>query len=525
MIKKISKIYSTYNIKAADTVPVGEYIAKLKLSTLEKREQKNKSRKKPAHLVLVTAVSPTTSGEGKTTISIGLAQAFSKIGIRTALALREPSLGPVFGMKGGATGGGKSQILPSDEINLHFTGDMHAITSANNLLAAMIDNHIYFGNTLGIDEQAIMFKRCLDMNDRSLRSHFTITAASELMAILCLSKDMEDLRKRIGAIVVAKSKKGGYVHAVDLQVVDAMLVLLKDAIMPNMVQTTEGTLAFVHGGPFANIAHGCNSLLATRSALAFADICITEAGFGADLGAEKFFDIKLRTHNKGLKESVWPDVVVLVATVKSIQSQGEGYDNLFRHIQNMQSFGVSVVVAINRFSTDTKTQLTQIESACAAQHVPVYIVDIHAKGGRGGIELATYISKLFIASKTKQKRTYLYTDSQTLVEKIQSVAQKIYKAEKVVYTKEARKKINNLQKEFGSLAVCIAKNQYSFTDNPKSLGAPTGHTLHVTDAFVQNGAGFVTVLAGTVYTMPGLSKSPAAEKIVYTQKGEIKNLK
>jgi formate--tetrahydrofolate ligase len=520
----ITDICKTYGIATTSTQNCGDFFAKLQLEALIKKEKENSVNKKQNKLILVTAISPTASGEGKTTVSIGLAQALTQLGTSAMLALREPSLGPVFGMKGGATGGGKSQILPSDDINLHFTGDMHALTSANNLLAAIIDNHIHFGNSLKINSKKILFKRCLDVNDRTLRAGFTITAASELMAVLCLAKDTADLRKRIDSIVVAENIQGKYVYARELRVTDALLVLLKDAYKPNMVQTTEGMLAFVHGGPFANIAHGCNSVLATRAALAYGDVCITEAGFGADLGAEKFFDIKLRSLNTGRKEKIWPNIVVLVATVKSVQAQGEGYSNLLRHIANMQGFGVEVVVAINRFKSDTKEEIQEIATVCQAVGVSAYTTEVFEKGGGGAIALSKHIQKVLLGSRQAKER-YLYANTDSLMQKIDAIAENIYRAKQVIYSKAAKQKIDKLEEEFGLLPVCIAKNQYSFSDNPKLLGAPSGHTLHITDAFVQNGAGFVTVLAGTVYTMPGLSKSPAAERIVYTKKNVVQNLK
>ncbi|MEN9852100.1 MAG: hypothetical protein RI996_43 [Candidatus Parcubacteria bacterium] len=520
-MQKITDIYKKYGVRNQDVIIYGEYIAKLAVEAIEKAEN---TKKKDSALILVTAISPTTAGEGKTTVSIGLAQALNKQKVKAVLALREPSLGPVFGMKGGATGGGASQILPSNDINLHFTGDMHAITSANNLLAAAIDNHIYFGNSIEIEKESIVFKRCVDINDRALRGTFNITAASEMMAILCLARDMSDLRKRIDRIVIGQTKAGSYVYAKDIKVTDALLVLLRTALMPNMVQTTEGTMAFVHGGPFANIAHGCNSLLATRAALAYGDVCITEAGFGADLGAEKFFDIALHTHNKKSNKMLWPHIVVLVATCKSVAAQGTGYANLERHIHNLKKYNVAVVVAINVFAKDSQQDIQGIIDYCNQHGVEAFRTSVFGGGGNGASELALYIKKVLNTKKVnKEKYAYKITDS--LEKKVECIAQKIYGAKSVAYTKAAQQTLAILQKDFGKLPICIAKNQYSFSDNPKLLGAPTGHTLHITDAFVQNGAGFVTVLAGTVYTMPGLSRHPQAEKIVYTKKGEIKNLK
>jgi formate--tetrahydrofolate ligase len=520
-IKKIKEVYKKYGVTDRDTTLFGDSIAKIKIESIVKKEI---SKKNNAKLILVTAVSPTASGEGKTTVSIGLAQALNKQKVKAVLALREPSLGPVFGMKGGATGGAAAQILPSDEINLHFTGDMHAITSANNLLAAAIDNHIYFGNSLEIEKSSIVFKRCLDVNDRTLRWTFNITAASEMMAMLCLACDMEDLRKRINRIVIGQNTKGIYIYAKDIGVTDALLVLLGDAMMPNIVQSTEGGMAFVHGGPFANIAHGCNSLLATRAALAYGDVCITEAGFGADLGAEKFFNIKLRAFNNKNANPIWPACVVLVATCKSVAAQGEGYSNLERHIQNMQRYGADIVVAINIFKGDREQEVQGIINFCAQTGVVAFRTSVFADGGNGAAELAAHIKKL-INKESKYKEKYLYKTSDSIEKKIEKIAQKTYGAKNVVYTAAAQKKLELLQKDFGKLPVCIAKNQYSFSDNAKLLGAPIGHTLNITDLYVQNGAGFVTALAGTVYTMPGLSRHPQAEKIKYTKTGEIKNLK
>ncbi len=523
-MKKIESVYKKYGIKKGDVFHYGDYKAKLKLESLFKKEKENIKNKRAGTLILVTAVSPTASGEGKTTVSIGLTQSLNKYKAKAIAALREPSIGPVFGMKGGATGGGASQLLPSDDINLHFNGDMHAITSANNLLAAAIDNHVYFGNELGVDK--VYFKRCIDMNDRSLRDGFDITAASEVMAILCLAKDLKDLRLRLSNIIVAKSNNGEYIYAKDLKVVGSMMVLLRDAMMPNIVQTTDGSMVVVHGGPFANIAHGCNSVLATRAALAYGDICVTEAGFGSDLGAEKFFDIKLRSLNTKNKNKTWPRFVIIVATLKSIKAQGEGYDNLKRHIENMKSFGIEVIVAVNSFKDDKIKDLDDVVQFCKDINTKAFITDFYNKGRDGGEEMAKYILKNIKLNKFKTKEEYLYKLTDSIENKIDSVAKKIYKAKNVEYSQTAKEIIKELQNsKYKDLPICIAKTQYSFTDDQKVLGAPTGHIVHVTGTKLFAGAGMIAILIGNIFTMPGLSRIPAAEKIDLDKNGNIINLR
>ncbi len=487
-------------------------------------------------LILVTAISPTPYGEGKTTVSIGLHDAFRKLGKNSLLTLREPSLGPVFGMKGGATGGGYSQVVPMDEINLHFTGDFHAITAANNLLCAAIDNHLYFGNALNIDPQTICFQRCLDMNDRSLRTvtigqssvreverkeHFQITAASEIMTIFCLSRSLADLRKRLERIVVAYTYDGKEVYAKDLHVVGSMMVLLKNSMMPNLVQTLEGNPVLIHGGPFANIAHGCNSIIATDLALKASDYCITEAGFGADLGAEKFLDIKcpvLGDH---------PSCLVLVATIKAfkynagvlkedilkedVTSVERGLDNLKAHVENLQKYHIPLVVVLNRYESDTDREIAVVKSYCDSLRLPFAITTSYRDGGNGAIALARIVADLVTEENHYQP---LQTKDQTLMEKIALLAHEVYHAEDVIYSDTALKKLQELEKKgHNYLPICVAKTQYSLSDNPKLLGNPRGFTLHVTDLCLYHGAGFVTVLLGNILTMPGLPNHPNYEKI------------
>lgn len=525
-----------------------EFYGKYKAKCSEELWDKIKDRKN-GKLILVTAVNPTPAGEGKTTTSIGLTQAFCKLGKRTVVALREPSLGPCFGIKGGAAGGGYAQVVPMEDLNLHFTGDFHAITSANNLLAALLDNHIQQGNALGIDTNQIVWKRCLDMNDRVLRNivvgmgkkadgvvredHFVITVASEIMAILCLAEDMEDLKERLGKIIVAYNYAGAPVTAAELNAVGAMAALLKDAMQPNLIQTLEHTPALVHGGPFANIAHGCNSVRATRMALKLADYVITEAGFGADLGAEKFFDIKCR------KTGLSPDAVVLVATVRALKYNGgvpkteldrenlfalkEGMKNLEGHIDNLHKFGVPVVVTLNHFVSDTEAELSVVQEFCKSKGCEFALCDVWAKGGDGGIELA---EKVLQTLETKESQFHvLYRDELSIKEKIETVAKEIYGAGNVVYDASALKAIVRIEKQgMGNLPVCMAKNQYSFSDDPTLLGRPTGFDLHVREVYVSAGAGFVVVITGTIMTMPGLPKEPAAYRIDVDKEGKITGL-
>ncbi len=500
-------------------------------------------------LILVTAVNPTPAGEGKTTVSIGLAQAFAKLGKKAVLALREPSLGPCFGIKGGAAGGGYSQVIPMEDINLHFTGDFHAVTSANNLLAALLDNSLQQGNPLHIDPKSVVWSRCEDMNDRALRhmviglggrmdgtvreEHFVITVASEIMAILCLASDMADLKARLGRIVVAYDMDKQPVTAADLQAVGAMAALLKDAIKPNLVQTLEHTPVLVHGGPFANIAHGCNSLRATRAALHMADYCITEAGFGADLGAEKFLDIKCRIG--GLA----PSAVVLVATIRALQYNGGvakaelgksnlkalkvGIVNLEKHIENLQKYGLPIVVTLNAFATDTPEEISFVEHFCKERGCAFALSKVWEQGGDGGIDLAKEV--LSVMEEEPGHFRLLYEDSMPLREKIQTVAHEIYGADRVAYEPGAEKQLARLEElGFGNLPVCIAKTQYSLSDDPTLLGRPEHFTLHVREVYVSAGAGFVVALTGTVVTMPGLPKSPAAWRIDVTDEGQITGL-
>ncbi len=521
----------------------GKYKAKLSESLI-----KETAGNKDGKLILVTAINPTPAGEGKTTTSVGLGDALAKIGKKTVIALREPSLGPVFGIKGGAAGGGYAQVIPMEDINLHFTGDMHAITAANNLLCAMLDNHIQQGNSLNIDVRRILIKRCLDMNDRELRNivaglggkvngvpredGFIITVASEVMAILCLSADIDDLKERLGNILVAYNFEGKPIYARDVKANGAMAALLKDAIKPNLVQTLEGTPALMHGGPFANIAHGCNSVRATKLALKLADYCVTEAGFGSDLGAEKFFDIKCR--KAGLK----PSAVVLVATVRALKYNGgvpktelasenlealeKGIVNLGVHIGNMQKFGVPVVVAINRFGNDTDKELAFVEDYCKKLGADFALSEVFAKGGEGGIELAEKVAQA--VEKPSEFKT-LYPDDMPIKEKIQTIAKNIYGADGVIYTAQAQKALAEIEKlDTANLPVCVAKTQYSLSDNPALLGKPQNFNITVRDVRLSNGAGFVVVYTGDIMTMPGLPKVPAAEKIDVDTNGKITGL-
>lgn len=500
-------------------------------------------------LVLVTAINPTPAGEGKTTTTVGLGQAFGKLGKKAVIALREPSLGPCFGVKGGAAGGGYAQVVPMEDLNLHFTGDFHAITSANNLLAAMLDNHIQQGNALRIDTKQVIWKRCLDMNDRALRNiiigmgkkadgvvredHFIITVASEIMAILCLAADMEDLKVRLGRIIVAYDYEGKPVTAAQLNAVGSMAALLKDALRPNLIQTLEHTPAIVHGGPFANIAHGCNSVRATRTALKLADYVITEAGFGADLGAEKFLDIKCRM--AGLK----PDAVVLVATVRALKYNGgvakadlgaenvealkKGIVNLEKHIENLQKYKVPVVVTLNRFITDSPAELAYVKEFCEARGAEFALSDVWEKGGEGGIELA---NKVLETLETKESFFEpIYKDELSLKEKIETIAKEIYGAGSVTYDPSAEKAIAKIEEMgFGDVPVCMAKNQYSLSDDQTKLGRPEGFNVNIREAYISAGAGFMVAITGTIMTMPGLPKVPAAERINVDENGMITGL-
>ena len=510
----------------------GKYKAKIDPALL------SDTKREDGKLILVTAINPTPAGEGKTTISIGLADALNRAGKKTMVALREPSLGPCFGVKGGAAGGGYAQVVPMEELNLHFTGDFHAITSANNLLAAMLDNHIQQGNALQIDTRQIVWKRCLDMNDRVLRNvvvglgakadgfvredHFVITVATEIMAILCLANDMDDLKDRLGRIIVAYNYAGEPVTAADLKAVGAMAALLKDAIKPNMIQTLEGTPALVHGGPFANIAHGCNSVRATKAALKMADYVVTEAGFGADLGAEKFMDIKCR------KAGIAPDAVVILATVKALKYNGgvkkdelaapnleavkKGIVNLDKHIENLHAFGVPVVVTLNSFLTDTEEEYEFIKKHCEDMGCEFALARVWAEGGKGGEELAAKVIRTIENKKSELKFTYEL--DAPLKDKIEAIATKIYGAGSVTYSAEASRMLKKIEKMgYGHLPVCMAKNQYSLSDDPNALGRPEGFNVNIREVYVSAGAGFVVAITGTVMTMPGLPKVPAAENI------------
>ena len=544
-MKSITEIASMLGITDEELIPYGRYKAKI-----DDGFEKRMADKPDGKLILVTAINPTPAGEGKTTTTIGLGQAMAKIGMNSIIALREPSLGPVFGVKGGAAGGGYSQVLPMEDINLHFTGDFHAITAANNLLSAMIDNHIQQGNVLGIDQRRILFQRVLDMNDRALRNviiglgakadgvprqdKFSITVASEVMAILCLASSVTDLKERLGNILVAYTYSGEPVYAKDIGAHGAMTALLKDALKPNLVQTTENTPAIIHGGPFANIAHGCNSVRATKLALKLADYAITEAGFGADLGAEKFLDIKCRA--AGLA----PSCVVLVATVRALKYNGgvakadlkeenlealaKGACNLEAHIDNLAKFGVPVVVAINRFETDTVRELELLEQICRERGASFALSEVFAKGGDGGIALAHEVVK---ACEKPSSFKHLYPNEMSIKEKIETVAREIYGADGVKFDDKALKNIDNIMKvnpEFGKFPICVAKTQYSLSDNPKLLGRPTGFDLTVREVKVSAGAGFIVVLTGEIMTMPGLPKEPAALKIDVDESGNISGL-
>jgi formate--tetrahydrofolate ligase len=540
----IKEVAASYGIAEDDLELYGKYKAKLSDELWEQVKDRPDGK-----LVLVTAINPTPAGEGKTTTTVGLGQAFGKIGKKAMIALREPSLGPCFGIKGGAAGGGYAQVVPMEDLNLHFTGDFHAITSANNLLSALLDNHIHQGNALGIDTRQILWKRCLDMNDRALRNivvglgskaegfvredHFVITVASEIMAILCLADDMNDLKERLGRIIVAYNYSGEPVTAAQLNAVGAMAALLKDALKPNLIQTLEHTGAIVHGGPFANIAHGCNSVRATKTALKLADVVVTEAGFGADLGAEKFLDIKCR------KASLKPDAIVLVATVRALKYNGgipkdqlkdenldalkKGIVNLEKHIENMQKYGVPVVVTLNSFVTDTENEYQFIKNFCEEKGCEFALSQVWEKGGEGGIKLA---EKVLETLENKQSHfAPIYPDDMSLEDKISTVAREIYGADGVTYAPSALKSIRKFEEMgFGSLPVCMAKTQYSLSDDQTKLGRPQGFEINVRDAYVSAGAGFVVVLTGAIMTMPGLPKKPAADSIDVNNEGVITGL-
>lgn len=540
----IRDVAASIGIEEDDLELYGKYKAKLSDELYDKIKDTPDGK-----LVLVTAINPTPAGEGKTTTTVGLGEAFAKMNKKAIIALREPSLGPCFGIKGGAAGGGYAQVVPMEDLNLHFTGDFHAITSANNLLAALLDNHIQQGNALGIDPRQVVWKRCVDMNDRNLRNivvglgnktdgmvredHFVITVASEIMAILCLAEDIKDLKARLGRIIVAYNFQGDPVTADDLQATGAMTALLKDAIKPNLIQTLEHTPALVHGGPFANIAHGCNSVRATRMALKLADITITEAGFGADLGAEKFMDIKCRM--SGLK----PDAVVLVATVRALKYNGgvskdqladenlealaKGIVNLEKHIENIQKYDVPVVVTLNSFVTDTDAENEYIRRFCEERGCEFALSEVWEKGGEGGIALA---EKVLETLENKESHFHpLYEDSLSLQEKIETISKEIYGARGVIFEPKAAKQLAKIESMgFGSMPVCMAKNQYSLSDDAKKLGRPTDFDIHIREAYVSAGAGFVVALTGAVMTMPGLPKVPAANNIDVTDDGKITGL-
>ncbi len=540
----IREVAAKLDIPEDDLELYGKYKAKLSDELIRRV-----SDRKDGKLILVTAINPTPAGEGKTTTSVGLGEAFGRLGKRAVIALREPSLGPCFGIKGGAAGGGYAQVVPMEDLNLHFTGDFHAITSANNLLAALLDNHIQQGNELGIDPRQIVWKRCMDMNDRVLRNivvglgskmdgmvredHFVITVASEIMAILCLADDMHDLKRRLGRIIVAYTFDGKPVTADDLKATGAMAALLKDALKPNLIQTLEHSPAIVHGGPFANIAHGCNSVRATKTALKLADYVITEAGFGADLGAEKFFDIKCR------KAGLAPDAVVLVATVRALKYNGgvakadlgtenldalkKGIVNLEKHIENLQKFGVPVVVTLNSFVTDTKAETDYVEQFCRERGCEFALSEVWEKGGEGGIELA---NKVLLTLEQKESHFKpLYPDDMSLEDKIATVAREIYGADGVTYSAAAKKELKRIaDMGMSSFPVCMAKTQYSLSDDQTKLGRPTGFTINVREVYVSAGAGFVVAVTGSIMTMPGLSKNPAAYGIDVNDDGVITGL-
>ena len=543
-MEPIVKIAEKLNLSEDDIELYGKYKCKISLDVLN-----NNKDKKDGKLVLVTAINPTPAGEGKSTVTVGLGQALCKTGKKAVIALREPSLGPVFGVKGGAAGGGYAQVVPMEDINLHFTGDMHAITTANNLLCAAIDNHIHQGNVLRIDSRRIIFKRVMDMNDRALRSvvvgmggklngflredGFMITVASEIMAILCLATDLNDLKERMGNILIAYDLDGNPVYAKQLEVQGAMALLMKDAVKPNLVQTLENTPAIIHGGPFANIAHGCNSILATKMALKLGDVVVTEGGFGADLGAEKFLDIKCRYGD--LK----PNCVVIVATMRALKHHGgvkkeelntpnvealsKGIVNLEKQIENMQKYNVPVVVAINKFLTDSEEEVEFIKDFCGKLGVKVALSDVWAKGGEGGLELANIVND--VLENEESNFEVLYDEKQSIKDKVLTIAREIYGAKNVLYTPAANKQIAEIEKfNLDKLPICMAKTQYSLSDNPSLLGRPEGFDITVKEVRVSNGAGFIVVLTGDIMTMPGLPKVPAANRMDILENGEIVGL-
>lgn len=543
-MKKITEVAASLGIPDEEIEPYGHYKAKLSEKLFADTADKPDGK-----LILVTAINPTPAGEGKTTVSVGLTEAMAKIGKKAVLALREPSLGPVFGIKGGAAGGGYAQVVPMEDINLHFTGDMHAITAANNLLCALLDNHMQQGNALMIDQRRIMIDRCLDMNDRALRNvviglggkvngiprqdSFRITVASEVMAILCLASDLDDLKKRLGNILIAYNTSGEPVYARDLGAQGAMTALLKDALKPNLVQTLENNPVLMHGGPFANIAHGCNSVRATKLALKLGDYCITEAGFGADLGAEKFCDIKCRF--AGIK----PDCAVIVATIRALKYNGgvpkaelsaenvpaleKGMINLVTHIENMRKFGLPVVVAINRFDTDSDAEIAAVEKLCGEMGVPVSLTEIFAKGGEGGTDLARKVCETIENHPADFKP--LYDSELSIKEKLNVIAKEIYRADGVIFTAQAEKALAEIEKlGFGTAPVCVAKTQYSLSDDASKLGRPEGFSITVRDVKLSAGAGFVVALTGDIMIMPGLPKAPAAMKIDCDGNGNISGL-
>ena len=543
-MRPITEIARAAGIDEENLCPYGRYMAKVNPAPYAAQPDR-------ARLILVTAINPTPAGEGKTTVSVGLADGMTVLGKKAMLALREPSLGPVFGMKGGAAGGGYAQVLPMEQINLHFTGDLHAITAANNLLAAMVDNHIQQGNALGIDPRRVSWRRCLDVNDRQLRQivsglggkpngmpredGFDITAASEVMAVFCLAKDLTDLKARLSRLVVARTFAGKPVTAGDLHAAGAMTALLRDAMQPNLVQTIDGTPCLMHGGPFANIAHGCNSVIATKTAMKLADYVITEAGFGADLGAEKFLDIKCR------QSGIWPDAVVLVATVRALKHHGgcpkealnqegldyldKGMENLLAHIDHIRNvWKRPVIVAINRFSADTSAEMEKVRAACAAAGAPCELCDGWAQGGKGVTALAQLVANVADA-QPKEAPSYTYPDELPLKEKIEAVAKRVYGAERVTFGAGVVKQLQAMEAEgYGTCPVCIAKTQYSFSDNAKLLGAPKGFTLAIRAVRLSAGAGFVVAFAGDIIAMPGLPKLPAAEQIDVDEDGKIVGL-
>lgn len=540
-LKHIREVAEQLSIPEEDLEYYGNYKAKLSDDLWDKIKDRPDGK-----LILVTAINPTPAGEGKTTTTVGLGQALGRMKVKSVIALREPSLGPCFGIKGGAAGGGYAQVVPMEDLNLHFTGDFHAITAANNLLAAMLDNHIHQGNQLNIDPNQVVWKRCLDINDRVLRNivvglgrkadgvvredHFVITVASEIMAVLCLAENMEDLKERLGRMVVAYTYDGKPVFARDLKAVGAMAALLKDALKPNLIQTLENTPAIVHGGPFANIAHGCNSIRATKMALKLADVVVTEAGFGADLGAEKFLDIKCRA------AGINPDAVVLVATVRALKYNGgvpktelsmenmdalkKGIVNLEKHIENLQKFGVPVVVALNRFTTDTAEEIEYVKRYCEERNCEFSVCEVWEKGGAGGIDLAEKLLKTMKEKRSNYKP--LYELNLSIKDKIETIAREIYGAERVTYDPAADSAIKRLEElGYGNLPICMAKTQYSLSDDPTKLGRPAGFTINIREVYVSAGAGFVVAITGTMMTMPGLPKVPAAENIDVDKEGRI----